>query len=157
MRQGCSLSPVLFNIYINELLRALDQSAAPGLTLLDTEVKCLLFADDLVLLSPTKEGLQQHLDLLHSFCQSWALSVNPKKTKIMIFQKRPSHQEQHHSFKLDNMLLEHTQNYTYLGININNTGNFNKAVNDLRDKTRRAFTLLREISKLTSQSESGSK
>ncbi len=78
VRQGCSLSPALFNIYINELARALDQSAAPGLTLLDTEVKCLLFADDLVLLSPTKEGLQQHLDLLHSFCQSWACQLTPK-------------------------------------------------------------------------------
>ena len=61
VRQGCSLSPTLFNKYINELARALEQSAAPGLPLLESEVKCLLFADDLVLLSPTKEGLQQHL------------------------------------------------------------------------------------------------
>ena len=47
VRQGCSLSPTLFNIYINELARALEQSAAPDLTLLESEVKCLLFADDL--------------------------------------------------------------------------------------------------------------
>lgn len=79
---------MLFNVYINELARALDQSAAPGLTLLDTKVKCLLFADDLVLLSPTKEGLQQHLVLLHNFCQSLALSVNPKKTKNNDFSKK---------------------------------------------------------------------
>ena len=143
VRQGCSLSPALFNIYINGLAQALDQSAAPGLTLLDTEVKCLLFADDLVLLSPTKEGLQQHLDLLNNFCQSWALSVNPKKTKIMIFQKRPNRQDQHHSFKLNHMPLEHTRDYTYLGINISNTGNFKKAVKDLREKARRAFYAIR--------------
>ena len=48
--QGCSLSPTLFNIYINELARAREMSAAPGLTLLESEVKCLLFADDLILL-----------------------------------------------------------------------------------------------------------
>ena len=88
MRQGCSLSPTLFNIYIKELAMALEQSAAPGLTLLESEVKCLLFADDLVLLSPTKEGLQQHLDLLHRFCQTWTLTVNLSKTKLMLFQKR---------------------------------------------------------------------
>ena len=60
VRQGCSLSPTLFNIYINQLARTLEQSAAPGITLVDTKIKCLLFADDLVLLSPTKEGLGQH-------------------------------------------------------------------------------------------------
>ncbi len=60
-RQGCSLSPILFNLDINELACQLDQSSAPGLTLNDTEVKDLLYADDL--LSPTKEGLQQHLNL----------------------------------------------------------------------------------------------
>ena len=85
LRQGCSLSPTLFNIYINEFARTLEQSAAPGLTLLESEVNCLLFADDLVVLSPTKEGPQQHLNLLHRFCQTWALTVNLSKTKIMVF------------------------------------------------------------------------
>lgn len=148
VRQGCSLSPALFNIYINGLAQALDQSSASGLTLLDTEVKCLLFADDLVLLSPTKEGLQQHLDLLNNFCQSWALSVVPKKTKIMIFQKRPSRQDQHHSFKLGHMPLEHAQDYTYLGINISNTGHFKKAVRNLREKARRAFYAIKRNIKI---------
>ena len=55
------------------------------ITLVDT---CLLFADDLVLRSPTRGGLQQHL--LHSFSQTWALTVNLSKNKIMIFEKRPS-------------------------------------------------------------------
>ena len=43
-----------------------SQSAAPvGITLLDSQIKYLLFADDLVLLSI--EGLKQHLFPLHSF------------------------------------------------------------------------------------------
>jgi hypothetical protein len=42
-----------------EFAKALEQSTAPGLTLLES--------DDLVLLSPTKEGLQQHIDILHWF------------------------------------------------------------------------------------------
>jgi hypothetical protein len=74
------LGPTL-NMYINKLARALQQSAAPGLTLLESEVKCLLFADDLLLLSPNKVGLQQHLDL-HRFCQTLTGSLS--KTKIMV-------------------------------------------------------------------------
>ena len=93
VRQGCSLIPTLFNIYVNKLARALEQSATPGLTLLKSKVKCLLFADDLVLLTPTKEELQQHLDLLHRFCQTWTLKVNLSKTKFMVFQKSSSRQD----------------------------------------------------------------
>ena len=135
MRQSCSLSPTLFNIYIiYDLARALVQSAAPGLTLREFEVKCLLFADDLVLLSPTKEGQQQYLDLLHRFCQTWVLTTNLSKTKIMVFQKRSRHQDHKCMFHLDTVAIEHTKNYTYLGLTISTTGNFQKAVKDLRDK-----------------------
>ena len=105
-------------LYINELARALEKSAAPGLTRLESEVKCLLFADDLVLLSLTEEGLQQHLDLLDRFCQTWALTVNLSKTKIMVFQKRFSRQDHKYKFHLDTVALERTKNYTYLGLNI---------------------------------------
>jgi hypothetical protein len=134
---GCSLSPTLFNIYINELARALEQSVAPSLTLLESEVKGST-ADDLVLLSPTNEGLQQHLHLLHRFCQTWALTVNLSKTKIMVFQKLSSRQDHKYKFHLDTVALEHTKNYTYLDLNIS-ACNLHKAVNDLRDKARRGF------------------
>ena len=56
-----------------KLARVLEQSAAPGLTLDDKEIKFLLYADDLVLLSPTEHGLQQTLALLEKHCQTWAL------------------------------------------------------------------------------------
>ncbi len=139
MRQGCCLSPTLFNIYINELALSLERSAAPGLTLHDSQIRCLLYADDLVLLSPTKHGLQQNLDLLEQYCQTWALTVNLKKTNIMIFQKRSRSQGTKHIFTLGTNQITHTSHYNYLGLKITSTGNFNHAVNELRDKARRAF------------------
>lgn len=80
VRQGCSLSSTLFNLYINELAVILEQSVTPSLTLKYSEVK-FFYADDLVVLSATAEGLQQHLDLLENYCQNWTLTVNSKKKK----------------------------------------------------------------------------
>ena len=82
--------------------------AALGLLLHDTEVKFLLYADDLVLLSSTEKGLQQNLALVEDFCQNWTLTVNLKKTKIMIFQKKSRCQENKFEFVLGNTALEHT-------------------------------------------------
>jgi hypothetical protein len=42
-------------------------------------------------------------------------------------------------FHLDTIALEHTKKHTYLGLNISATGNFHKAVNELRDKVSWAF------------------
>ena len=50
-------------------------------------VPCLFLADDLVLISESKEGLQQHLNVLEKNCKDWKLSVNTDKTKVVIFNK----------------------------------------------------------------------
>jgi len=47
----------------------------------------LLFADDAVLISETREGLQKSLDSLYEYCCKWKLTVNVEKTKIMVFRK----------------------------------------------------------------------
>ena len=71
----------------------------------------------------------------------------------MVPQKRSRCQDNKYKFYLDTVALAHTKNYTYLSLDINNTGNFHKVVNDLRDKARWA---LYDINS-TSQLESGPK
>ena len=56
-----------------------------------------------------------------------------------MFQKRSICQDHKYKFHLDTVALEHTKNYTYLGLNIRARDNFHKAVNNLRAKVRRAF------------------
>ncbi len=134
VRQGCPLSPTLFYIYINELAKRLEHSTAPVLTPHDSNIKFLLFADYLVLLSPTEEGLQQNLDILHKFCQTWALTINPNKTKVLTFQKRPRCQGKRHNVTLGMTKIEYATNYTYLGLKISATGKLDLAVNELKEK-----------------------
>ncbi len=73
------------------------------------EIRGLLYADDLVLLSPTKDGRQQHLNLLQRFCQTWAFTINTAKNKIMIFQKQARNQVNTNYFYLDTTKLQHTK------------------------------------------------
>ncbi len=48
----------------------------------------ILYADDLILVSDSVEGLQTLLDGLFSFCKKWHMIVYLTKTKIMVFNKR---------------------------------------------------------------------
>jgi hypothetical protein len=47
----------------------------------------LLFADDLLVISESKEGLQNSINKLSDFCDNWQLTVNVKKTKTMVLQR----------------------------------------------------------------------
>ncbi len=141
VRQGCSLSPTLFNIYINELASALDKSSCPGLTLEGREIKCLLYADDLLL--PHEEGLHQSLSILEKYSKDWALPINMEKSKIMIFQKKPRLADKKYEFKIGETILNHVTCYNYLGLTISASGQFNTAIKDLTDKARRARRSIR--------------
>jgi len=86
VRQGDNLSPNLFRIYINDLPNIFD-SNDDQVTLGDAHVSCLLYADDLVLFSTTENGLQNCLNKLSAYCDKNCLTVNLKKTKILVFCK----------------------------------------------------------------------
>jgi hypothetical protein len=51
-------------------------------------VRLLLYANDLTLMSHTPTGLQKQLDVLQAFCCECHLTVNVKKTKVVVFEAR---------------------------------------------------------------------
>jgi hypothetical protein len=80
-----SSQPLLFGLYLDALEGRLNDRECDALTLADVHVWLLLFVDDLVLTSESKVGLQQQLDTLQQFCAERGLTVNVKKTKVMVF------------------------------------------------------------------------
>ena len=56
LRQGCSLSPLLFALYVVDMGQSLQMSLE-GIKVGTVTVSCLFFADDLLLISSDKEGL----------------------------------------------------------------------------------------------------
>ena len=71
------------------------------------------------------------------------LKINPKKTKIMIFQKRPK-KSVDINFKIGNEHIEIVQQYTYLGTRLTPTGNFTLALEHLKEKALHAFSGIRK-------------
>ena len=113
VKQGDNLSPNLFKLFINELPKYLQNSKDPVI-LNSKSVHCLMYADDVILLSTSASGLQDKLDTLDKFCNDWCLTVNTKKTKIMIFNKAGKLLQQ--KFMLNENELECVKTYKYLGL-----------------------------------------
>ena len=67
VKQCCILIPTLFYLYINDLIDHFGPECEP-LELNRKPISCLLYADDIILLSESAKGLQKSLDLLKTYC-----------------------------------------------------------------------------------------
>jgi hypothetical protein len=147
VRQGDILSPNLFKIFINDLPTEFDNNCDP-VTIFNKNISCLLYADDVVLLSKSKDGLQNCLNSLHKYCNSWGLSVNKKKTKIIVFNK--AGRLLNLKFQLGDEVLENVRSYKYLGILFTSSGTFSYAKTELYKKGLKAyFKLLKSFGDFT--------
>ena len=141
MRQGCILSPLLFNLYQDKFPRLLQSS-------LDTDsitlpngfpFNCLFYADDLILISRSAAGLQKQLNILHDYSERWLLKINLKKTKTLIFQKQnPKSTRDKFSFFLNGTPIDKASQYSYL-ITFNTNGTFTNSKKVLVEKARRSI------------------
>ena len=106
-------------------------------------LNCLLYADDVVLFSRSKEGLQNCLNKIENYCNQWCLQINITKTKIVIFNKSGKIIKQ--SFTLNGEILENVQAYKYLGIIFTASGSFSHARKDLYQRALKAVFKLNSI------------
>ena len=100
-----------------------------------------MYADDLILLSETKDGLQSCLNKLKEYSLKWNLKINLKKTQVIIFQNG-GYRGILPTFKFGESELKLVKEYNYLGTVISNTGNFQLNENILKKKGLRASYLL---------------
>ena len=135
LKQGCVLSPLLFNLYMSDFTDIFDSTCDP-VTLKDSNLSCLMFADDVVLMSESSQGLQHCLNRLASYCNKWNLTINTSKTKIIVF-NRGGHKISRFRFLLCDTKIDVVQDYTYLGIVFSSCGSSTKACKALRDKAFR--------------------
>ena len=66
VRQGDSLSPTLFSIFINDIIGHL-KSNCPALRVGEIDINCLLYVDDMVIIGENEDALQCLLNELSSW------------------------------------------------------------------------------------------
>ena len=114
VRQGGILSPYFFNVYMDDLSTRLNNLKI-GCSLGDFLINHLMYADDLVLISPSTRGLSS----LIKECQQYGLEsdilFNSSKSAVMFFKPSFMLNINFPSFKINNESINTVDKYTYLG------------------------------------------
>ena len=140
VKQGCVLSPLIFNLFINDLPDQFDDQCDP-VHLGGQAVHALMFADDVVILSQSADGLRRSIDITVNYFNSIYLDVNFDKSQIMIFNSRGLLLNNHsdHVFQANGHTLKVVKEYTYLGFKFTPSGCASHGAEELFNKSRRSW------------------
>ena len=111
VRQGCVLSPELFNLYSEIIMR--DLSDLDGIKLGGRKINNIRYADDTALIADSKEKLQDLVHCLVRVSGERGLKLNVSKTKVMVITK--GHERIEANININGQVLEQVERYMYLG------------------------------------------
>ena len=86
-RQGCLLSPLLFNVVLEVLAIAIrEEKEVKGIQIGKEEVKLSLFADDMILyIENTKDSVRKLLELINEFIKVAGYKINTQKSLAFLY------------------------------------------------------------------------
>ena len=75
-KQGYNLSPLLFNLFVDDIFRELKDNSCEPIKLQQKDINCLMYADDLLILSETEVGLNNSLQKLGKYAKRCKLKIS---------------------------------------------------------------------------------
>jgi len=117
LRQGDALSPVLFSLALESVLRRMPRRQTMELNENHT---LLAYADDIIILGDTKQDTVNSMSDLMKVCKHIGLTINQEKTKYMFMTREARDNEDDSDLEVDGILFQQVHDFKYLGVNINN-------------------------------------
>ena len=143
LRQGGSLSPLLFIIYMDKVIKKCSEKTKKvdvGYRFMKTvKVSEGAFADDIIVIAKTEQSLQDSLNKWNHQLKEEGMRVNIEKTKVMIFGK-----QEELTIKIDNTLIEQVNNFKYLGVELSHTGTDDSEINNRITQSQKLYQALKE-------------
>ena len=119
VRQGGILSPILFNVFMDDLSVLLNKEYI-GCYLQGVPYNHLVYADDSVLLAPSPSALQKLINICDAYATDVELTYNTKKTVCMSILPKWLKVNNGFQFELSGNTLSYTNEHKYLGVYIRN-------------------------------------
>lgn len=141
VRQGCVLSPTLFNLYSEAILSEALDGCTCGLVVNGEVVNNLRYADDTVLLAGSADDLQLLLNHVNTTSNKYGLCMNVRKTKFMVV----SRERVEATVRIAGKLVERVQSFKYLGCCVNEKWSFDQEVRSRIEQARAAFFRMRGV------------
>ena len=129
LKQGCLLSPILFNLFVNDLTVALGVSGY-GVDIDGTKVSVLQYADDIAMIAETQEQ-----------CNVNKIQMNLEKTNVVHY-RNVSTDRTDFIFKFGTDKLDITASYKYLGLVLDEFLNYDVTAKYVREFVTRALSLV---------------
>ncbi|CAC5412736.1 unnamed protein product [Mytilus coruscus] len=144
VRKGCTLSPWLFPMYINELAIEIGKSIGNGIFIYENfqNVMLLLFADDLALIADTPIHLQRRLNSFEKYCEKLNMTVNMDKSNIVVL-KNGGELSKNEEWYFNNELLKVVSYDKYLGIYFSNRLKWTCCCKTLRMQCEKALNMIK--------------
>ena len=118
VRQGCVLSPCLFGLYSEIILRSIGD--IKGIVVGGRNVNNIRYADDTVLLADNEANLQEMLDVANRSGETKGLRINAAKTKCMVISRDQACPVM--NLKVGDRSIDNVNEFIYLGSLITNDG-----------------------------------
>ncbi len=115
-KQGGVSSPFMYISYIDELIRELV-SSPDGLVLYDENCCSPTVADDMILISFSRNGLLNMMNTCYRYSQKWRYTYNSTKCNVIVFNESKSdYTNSNRSWSLGEEIVHECEQYTHLGI-----------------------------------------